>query len=242
MQIVSQLQNKFFLFLILFIFSSCASLDKTDASVESAVSKICLDGDGRGRINVQSNKYLFEFEAQKSQTLKAEQEWEIAMDFALHGGEFLKYTWLKNSWKVSGSFIAGLKSFMQSSHKQLEQSEIDQILAGAGEVFRLVIESKKTGAKSLECLQKGVCTIPHGFVKEKTLIKWMLTEEGVSAVVSIPKSKSHTHYKISFTNLKSNLNDERYHQTQLEIFSDLGFKKAQSLLSYDLYWSNLNCD
>ena len=77
-----------FIFL-LFLVPSCAlfrgSENLTDASLERALSSLKINGEGRGRLGIEEQSYLFTFET----LLKDKKDWIMAVTVPLHGEEVM---------------------------------------------------------------------------------------------------------------------------------------------------------
>ncbi len=64
-----------------------------EKKIEELLAYFPAEGEGRGRLSLQKNQYLFGFEA----LLKQNDEWILATNIPLHGEEVLKFSDLKRS-------------------------------------------------------------------------------------------------------------------------------------------------
>lgn len=85
---------KILLLLSLFILNSCALFKNSDLSnnVISEIGKVCLDTNGRGRLIIQNNKYVFSFDSILNHE---EDKWIMGLNFPLYGEELFEIEWEK---------------------------------------------------------------------------------------------------------------------------------------------------
>ena len=230
------LRNNLSLFLLVLLVG-CASSDLRDKAVVEKLTKACLKGDGRGRINIKGKKYLFSFETDiKMSPDKKEKVWASLMEFPLHGSEMLAYRWKNDKWRVEGSFLAALKDFLKDSKQNLTVRELDQMLAGLAEIIRL--SNKVTMESRAEpCVTRRRCPVPLGITKTPLFIDWHHQENDLIAQVNIPDSKRKIRYQVVF----SNPSGSGYKQMSLKVRGEQGFNKNAAFLDYDLYWTRHYC-
>jgi len=237
MQNVFQLLRNNTHLLSLLILFSCASTNLKDKAIAEKLAKTCLKGDGRGRINIQGKKYLFSFETDiKMSTDNKEKIWVSVMEFPLHGSEMLAYRWKKDKWSVEGSFLSALKNFLKQSKQNLTVNELDQMLAGLGEIIRL--SNKMTQESKAEtCLAQKKCPVPVGITKDSLFINWSHDDNDLVAEVNLPGSERNIRYQVVF----SRPSGSGYKQMSLNVRGEQGFDKNAAFLDYDLYWTRHYC-
>ena len=231
-----RLKNNIILIALL-ITGSCSSPNLIDKTIIQKLSKACLKGEGRGRLNIKGTKYLFNFETDtKMSTDKSEKVWAALMEFPLHGSEMLAYRWKNEKWRVEGSFLGALKDFLRESKQNLSVKELDQMLAGLAEIVRLT--NKVTEESRAEpCLAERSCPVPLGIVKTPLTINWYSQEQDLIAQVSLPDSPRKIRYQVVY----SNPGQSGYKQMSLKVRGEQGFNKNAAFLDYDLYWTRLYC-
>lgn len=205
-----------FCFTSFFLLFSCASRPKEKLHSLDTYSFIELSGEGRGRIELGEEKYLFSFEALAHKA----KNWTLVMNFPLYGQERLYYQWHQTPWHIEGSFIEALKNILIESKSGIKPYELDEVLEGLGEILRQVL-SLQNGHKE-PCLTQGKCS---------GKIKWQVSPE-LRAKGKISHSQKKIHYEVSFSRLKNN----KYELMSLLITGQKGFKRHHPLMKLHLYW------
>jgi hypothetical protein len=211
--------------LILFVTVSSCSLFKSqniqEKKIEDLVSYLQGTGEGKGRLGINRQQYLFGFDA----LLKENNDWILAANIPLHGEEVLM---LRNLDKVSveEDKVDGLEIRIQQgisdylkSQKQSPHLSKDFLLE-LRSIMRLILH-KKLGLE-LSCTQKE-CRIGEAIYQV----------EATSKQLSLKKSLSED-FEIEFTAM--NLTESIFRRSNIYLHSKNKSSSTPTLLSLELFW------
>lgn len=117
--------NKIILVFIVLLVTSCSTLNKApkkaaDLQLSKNLSRICLSGEGRGRMTGSKQKIYFNFEAINNSKKK---EWALAFAIPLYGEEILRIDWSNPmSFKARGKIVKRLYMNMGKNKALMMQS------------------------------------------------------------------------------------------------------------------------
>ena len=211
--------------LILFVTVSSCSLFKSqniqEKKIEDLVSYLQGTGEGKGRLGINRQQYLFGFDA----LLKENNDWILAANIPLHGEEVLM---LRNLEKVSvdedkadGLEIRiqqGISDYLKSQKQSPHLSK--DFLLELRTIMRLILH-KKLGLE-LSCSQKE-CRIGEAIYQV----------EATSKQLSLKRSLSKD-FEIEFTAM--NLTESIFRRSNIYLHSKNKSSSALTLLSLELFW------
>jgi hypothetical protein len=211
--------------LILFVTVSSCSLFKSqniqEKKIEDLVSYLQGTGEGKGRLGINRQQYLFGFDA----LLKENNDWILAANIPLHGEEVLM---LRNLDKVSvdedkadGLEIRiqqGIRDYLKSQKQSPHLSK--DFLLELRSIMRLILH-KKLGLE-LSCSQKE-CRIGEAIYQV----------EATSKQLSLKKSLSED-FEIEFTAM--NLTESIFRRSNIYLHSKNKSSPTPTLLSLELFW------
>ncbi len=211
--------------LILFVTVSSCSLFKSqniqEKKIEDLVSYLQGTGEGKGRLGINRQQYLFGFDA----LLKENNDWILAANIPLHGEEVLM---LRNLEKVSvdedkadGLEIRiqqGISDYLKSQKQSPHLSK--DFLLELRTIMRLILH-KKLGLE-LSCSQKE-CRIGEAIYQV----------EATSKQLSLKRSLSKD-FEIEFTAM--NLTESIFRRSNIYLQSKNKSSSALTLLSLELFW------
>ena len=211
--------------LILFVTVSSCSLFRSqniqEKKIEDLVSYLQGTGEGKGRLGINRQQYLFGFDA----LLKENNDWILAANIPLHGEEVLM---LRNLEKVSvdedkadGLEIRiqqGISDYLKSQKQSPHLSK--DFLLELRTIMRLILH-KKLGLE-LSCSQKE-CRIGEAIYQV----------EATSKQLSLKRSLSKD-FEIEFTAM--NLTESIFRRSNIYLQSKNKSSSALTLLSLELFW------
>ena len=211
--------------LILFVTVSSCSLFRSqniqEKKIEDLVSYLQGTGEGKGRLGINRQQYLFGFDA----LLKENNDWILAANIPLHGEEVLM---LRNLEKVSvdedkadGLEIRiqqGISDYLKSQKQSPHLSK--DFLLELRTIMRLILH-KKLGLE-LSCSQKE-CRIGEAIYQV----------EATSKQLSLKRSLSKD-FEIEFTAM--NLTESIFRRSNIYLHSKNKSSSALTLLSLELFW------
>lgn len=168
--------------LLLFIISSCALFQspKLSQDLQKDIQKVCLSSEGKGRIIVNSQKYVFSYE---SALRDEEQNWVMALNFPIYGEEYVEIDWKQEKMKHTVSF----ENKLLKDQRGLSPEKLELFLKSWGEFLHEIILLKQNKL-------------------EKSHYNWELGSKQLMASKNVGDSK----VKISFKNLVEEKHFGRY--------------------------------
>ena len=211
--------------LILLVTVSSCSLFKSqniqDKKIEDLVSYLQATGEGKGRLGINRQQYLFGFDA----LLKENNDWILAANIPLHGEEVLM---LRNLGEVNvdqdkadGLEIRiqqGISDYLKSQKQSPYLSK--DFLLELRSIMRLILH-KKLGLV-LSCSQKE-CRIGEAIYQV----------EATSKQLSLKRSLSED-FEIEFTAM--NLTGSIFRRSNIYLHSKNKSSPTPTLLSLELFW------
>jgi hypothetical protein len=213
-----------FLFL-LFSLSSCSlfrSQNIQDRKIKDLIPFIQGTGEGKGRLGINRQQYLFGFDA----ILKENNDWLLAANIPLHGEEILILKDLTNEIDPEPSnndlgirIKEGIKSYLESQKQSPELAKT--FLIELRTIMRLVLH-QKLGLQI-------ICSD-----QECHIGKSVYQVEANSKQLSLKKSLADD-YEIEFAAL--NLTDSIFRRTSIFLRSKNQQSPPSNLLSLELFWN-----
>ena len=213
----------FFLTLLLAL-SSCAlfkSQNIQEKKIEDLISYLQGTGEGKGRLGINRQQYLFGFDA----ILNENNDWILAANIPLHGEEVLKLQDLKQE-EVNESMKDGLEIRIQQGiseyfKSQKQAPELGKtFLLELRRIMRLVLH-KRLGLPVI--CSKTECRIGEAIYQVEATPKQL----------SLKKSLSED-YEIEFTAL--NLTGPIFQRSNVFLHSKNKSSNTPTLLSLELFW------
>jgi hypothetical protein len=217
------LNNLFFLLLI----TSC-SLFQTKTSLKSKdprelLDKVKLTGEGRGRLTLDQNKYLFSVDS----VLNEKQDWILAVSIPLHGEEVMILPDIKKS-SVDNEEIESFEARIQKEFRRLRVSKnlsADQFIKELRSMIKFILSPSWGENRDCAESQEGLsCTQD----KQKFIVK---TNDNELIVKKIIRKK------ISLELEARNLTDSFFTQNNIKLyFSERESVQKESTFSLELFW------
>ena len=213
------------LILLLLVISSCSLFKNQniqDQKIDKLMAYLQAEGEGKGRLGINQNQYLFSFEA----LLKENNDWLLAANIPLHGEEILMFPDLSQESIDSDSedglelrIERGIAEYLKSKKQSPELART--FLIELRRIMRLVLHKKLNRAvtcSATECQMDGV----------------VYQVGATSKQLSLKKSVSDE-YEIEFAAL--NLTDSIFHRTNVFLHSKNKSSSSSPLLSLELFWN-----
>lgn len=134
---------KYFIIVSLLVLSSCAIFQKSVLSenLSRDIKKVCLSSEGKGRIVINNQKYLFSYE---SALREEDKNWIMALNFPIYGEEYVQIDWQNNILQHEASF----ESKMLKDQKGLSPEKLELFLKSWGQFLHEIILLKSNQEKS----------------------------------------------------------------------------------------------
>lgn len=211
--------------ILLFIFSSC-SLSKgqnvQDKKMETLLTYLNGEGEGKGRLGIGQNQYLFGFEA----FLKDQKDWILAASIPLHGEEIIRLQNLKavvsDETYDEGLELRierGLTEYLRSRKQSPEVGHL--FLKELRQLMRFVLH-QKLGVK-VACTQTE-CKM------DESLYQVKVTGQQINL-----KKSLNADYEIEYIAL--NLTDSIFKRSNIFLHSKNKSQAQAPLLSLELFWN-----
>lgn len=147
------LQNSFLFLFTFSLISSCThnQISLSLISLNSELKKVCLDGEGTGRVRYSGQNNLFDYES----ALFSSEQWRFGLEIPAMGTEILDFHFANARLKsIKGSFYRRL---MQASRgkSQTEQRYVREALHGLGFFISLVAKVRSTSSMPKSCSSKN---------------------------------------------------------------------------------------
>lgn len=127
--------------LICLLLTSCSLFEKKKLSrdVPEVAKSICINSEGKGRLTVKGNKYIFSYESY----LEEEQaKWQLVLDFPLRSEESFELDWSRDN---KMRFKSTIDSKILRENKEINPKELDYFVSSIGYFLQDII--KLTGDK-----------------------------------------------------------------------------------------------
>lgn len=211
----------------LFLVSSCSlfkgaqnlqSLDK-----EKMLDAVKLVGEGRGRLSLGQNQYVFSFDS----LLKDNHDWILAVSIPLQGEEVMVLPDLMEKEAKN----ADMETFEERIDHEFKQKKLDRVLTAQEFIQELRKLIRFNLAKALE--QKRDCSERNeGFVCELDGDKFLITSSKKEFNVTKILGRGR-----SVVLEGRNLTESYFTQTNIRLYSSVeNFEKKNSSFSLELFW------
>lgn len=214
------------IFSLLFIFSliSCSlfkSQNIQNESVQTLVGYVQGEGEGKGRLGIGQNQYLFGFDS----LLKENHDWLLAANIPLHGEEILLLPNLKfdsapkESQSLERRIEIGISDYLKSKKKNPELAR--HFMVELRRLMRVVFAKKLN--LDLKCTEVQ-CQMGEVIYQVKASSKQ----------ISLKKSLNDD-YEIEFVAM--NLTDSIFKRSNIFLHSKNKTSTSPTLLSLELFWN-----
>lgn len=213
------------LLILLSFFMSCGHFKNQkiqNEKFETLIRFISGVGEGKGRLGINQNKYLFGFDA----VLKENSDWILAANIPLHGEEILLLKDLKKErLKISGTsglelrIEQGIADYLRSQKKSPELARI--FLQELRSLMRLVLHEE---------LQLGVHCTQTTCQMGETIYQVIATDKQISI-----KKSLHSEYEIEL--VATNLTGSIFTRQSIILHSKTKTSGQLPLLSLELFWN-----
>lgn len=215
------------LFLVLMIFASSCALfraqDLKNKKIDELISALSAEGEGKGRLGLGSNQYLFSFDA----VLKQNSDWLLAASFPLHGEEILIFKNLKNDGafkaEAPGEFEIrmeeGIKDFLKSQKKSPKVARA--FILELRNMMRFVLH-KKLGL-NISCDEKNCSMGDYVYQVEVSSNEFSLTRSVLND------------YEMKL--IAVNLTGPIFKRMNIHLLPKAGLQSTKNLLSLELFWN-----
>ena len=122
-----------------FFFSSCSLFKTFDVSENMRLSakKICLSGEGKGRLGVNNKKYIFQYESGLDLEYA---NWKLALNFPLQKSELFELDWSENG-KVK--FSSSIDQRILRENDAIDPHSFDFFTRSIGQLIQEIISLKE---------------------------------------------------------------------------------------------------
>jgi hypothetical protein len=212
-------------FLLTFTYCSSFKTEKlSESSMERLISSLRGVGEGRGRLSVPPQQYVFSYEA----VLKESTDWLLAVSIPLHGEEILLLPNLKEeNAEIEGE---GFGSRIEQAvagylHSQKESQELTaKFLSELRSIMRFVLhrELKKT----IECEEKSniqICRMDETSYRVSLLNNRLIIKKDIS-----------DRHQLEL--VAENLTGSFFSKTSIYLHSQKSISLGTPMLSLELFW------
>ncbi len=129
--------------LIFLVLVSCATFKRNivERDVHKSTQKICLSSEGKGRLTVGNNKYIFSYES----ALDTEEAlWQLALNFPLHKTEMFKLDW---SVKGKVKFTSSIEQRILKENQDINPQSLEAFTSGMGRLLDEIIKLRTNKIK-----------------------------------------------------------------------------------------------
>lgn len=209
---------RIFLILILILSVSCSTVKKTEG-VEKSLAAIKVIGEGRGRLGIEPQNYLFSFDA----VLKDKKDWILAVMVPLHGEEVMILHDLRNAKPP----VTTLESFEERiEHELRNRKKLGNLKSGEFVIhIRSMIRFILARELGLDRACQGeVCRL------DSENYQVLLSEKNISV-----KKEISVDYTLEL--IAENLTDSFFNRTNFYLRDGKDdSKKSPPVLSLELFW------
>lgn len=205
--------KRIFLSLSLILISSCSLFKTTDVqnkSKEELIAAVKIEGEGRGRLRVNNQQFVFSFES----ILTEKFDWMLLASFPLHGEESLTFSKLNSEQfnfeedELAQRMEDGIRNYLISKKKNTKNSRL--IFEEMRRFVRFAL------AKQLNIKQE-TANYEVEVIKQELVIKKQLTEDLMMTVRA--QNLTESIFKILKMNFHSqNLNSKDSSIMEIELF------------------------
>jgi hypothetical protein len=217
--------SRIYALILLLSLTSCSlfkSQNIQSKKTEDLVSYLQGTGEGKGRLGIGQQKYLFSFDA----ILKENSDWILAANIPLHGEEVLRLQNLKtvNGEESDGDGLElrieqGISSYLKSQKQSPELAKT--FLQELRNIMRLVLHKKLD--------LQAICSESECRIGET-----IYQVEATSKQLSLKKSLSED-YEIEL--IAMNLTDSIFQRSSVFLHSKNKSSSSPTLLSLELFWN-----
>jgi len=216
--------SRFYYLLVILTLSSCSLFrmqNIENKKVEELISYLQGTGEGKGRLGIDTQQYLFSFDA----LLKENNDWILAASIPLHGEEVLMLRDLKKEQikpderdGLELRIVNGISDYLRSRKQSPELAQT--FILELRRMMRLVLHNELN--LKVDCT-KEECRIGEVIYQVETTAKQL----------SIKKSLAKD-YEIVF--IAMNLTDSIFKRSSIFLHSKNASSSAPNLLSLELFW------
>lgn len=217
--------SRIFVLIIFLVLTSCSLFrghSIQDNKLEELLTYLPAEGEGKGRLGLHSNQYLFGFEA----LLKENRDWVLAANIPLHGEEVLLFTDLNKS-NVAEEATDGLEKRIERGIREylLSQKKSPDLgktfLKELRSIIRLTLHRQL--GNNIVC-SSDACEFDGNIYQVKS----------TSQQLSLKKTIGQD-YEIEFVAL--NLKATKFKRTSVFLHSQKRTSSTPALLSLELFWN-----
>lgn len=216
--------SRIFSLLFILLVSSCSlfkSQNIQNEKVETLLTYLKGEGEGKGRLGIGQNQYLFGFDA----IFKENNDWILAANIPLHGEEILLLPDLKqetdnvSSQGLERRIELGISDYLKSQKKNPQMAQV--FMLELRRLMRLVFVQKL--GLELKCSETE-CRMGEVIYQVKASSKQISLKKDLNS-----------EYEIEFTAM--NLTDSIFKRTNIYLHSKNKSSTAPTLLSLELFWN-----
>lgn len=118
------------------------------------MNKFCFSGEGKGRIRLKNNKYLFRYES-IFDTSKS--NWQMSFNIPVHGEELIELDWadeLRVNGKFYGRLLAQTRQMKNGNYQRMVLKKFLHFLVGVGQLSESKIEELSCSESSCDAFGK----------------------------------------------------------------------------------------
>ncbi len=172
---------------LIFTFTSCSHLESLSfekkISLDEGLAALCLNSEGAGRISYGGKKQVFQFESAHN---RGEGSFELALNFAFHGEEYINLTHINSSGgaRARGAMLEKIKQAWRKSKRAKDYRRLELFLKQWGNLISLAklpsdhrdeVCKIKEGAS--ECRYRGVDYRFFINLNREINISWLIEPE-----------------------------------------------------------------
>lgn len=216
------------LFLLLLL-QNCASFKTVNLKAqqsEALLASVKITGEGKGRLGIESNQYLFSFDA----LLKKPSDWILAANIPIHGEEILQFTNLTSEQTIEDSRDPFEVRIEQGIAQYLKDRKKDAKLAG------IFLRELRSMVRFLLAKEMGMEVRCHpseaAEVCELGSTSYQLSTS--NTLLTLKKSITDS-FQIEY--VAQNLTDSIFRRGSIYLYSQNSHSKRETLLSLELFWN-----
>jgi hypothetical protein len=180
-----------------FLFSGCASFTPNNltSDIYKEANKVCLDGEGHGRLGVKSSSYVFRYYSELDIKYG---KWSLGLDFPLQEEELFEIDWSENN---KMKFTTSIDDKILKENSEINPKELNRFTKYIGYFLKDLVRLKTNSKKKLKFKWKTTKKKLIGSSKSrKAMISFEnLDASGYFGLMTIEyRGKLKQNYKIEF--------------------------------------------
>lgn len=179
---------------LFFITIGCSTTQLKSTNPKAVAKNICMNSEGRGRLSINSKKYLFTyFSALESEVSK----WTLGLSFPFQAEEIFELDWSEDSQM---KFKTSIDTKILKENSNINPAQLDEFMKSLGESLKDIIKLKSNKKSKLAYQWRVEKNSLYGESrKDKTSVMFTnINSEGFFGLIDFSYSGDQQNFKIEF--------------------------------------------